>query len=196
MTASGRGPLCDSRNLARVDGNDVLRDVVAEEADGGATKLTFGRLGVELVVPQRLEHHPDVHQMLLAGLGENEDIVAVHLHKTAQHRLGSDAGRAGVMQGPAGRFEDQGGVAEDVVHIADENQRHAMQAEGTDPELLLATGDAKRGLVLILRADSELHVGHRQIELGEEACAARLIDSWSTCCSGSTDFCVMALSPL
>ena len=51
-----------------------------------------------------------------------------------------------------------------------------MQAEGTDPELLLATGDAKQGLVLILRAVSELHAGHRQIELGEEACAARLID--------------------
>ena len=29
---------------------------------------------------------------------------------------------------------------------------------------------------MILRADPELHVGHRQIELGEEACAACLID--------------------
>ena len=76
--------------------------------------------------------------MLLTGQGENEDIVAVHLHKTAQHRLGSDAGRASVMQGPAGRVEDQGGAAEDVVHVAHENRRHAMQAEGTDPELVLA----------------------------------------------------------
>ena len=82
---------------------------------------------------------------------------------------------AGVMQGRAGRVEDQGGAAEDVVHVAHENRRHAVQAEGTDPELILATGDAKRGLVLILRADPELHVGHRQIELGEEACAACLI---------------------
>ena len=40
---------------------------MAEEADGGATKLTF----------------------------ENEDIVAVYL-KTTQHGLGSEAGRAGV----------------------------------------------------------------------------------------------------
>jgi hypothetical protein len=42
---------------------------VAQEADGGADELAFGRLGVELVVPQRLEHHPHVHEVLLACLG-------------------------------------------------------------------------------------------------------------------------------
>ena len=51
---------------------------------------------------------------------------------------------AGVMQGPASRVEDQGGAAEDVVHVAHENRRHAMKAEGADPELILASGHLGR----------------------------------------------------
>ena len=149
---------------------------MAEEADRGAIELTFGRLGVELEVLQRLEHHPDLHQMLIAGLGENEDIVAVHLHKTTQHRLGSETARAAETQGLAGSVEDQGRTAEDVVHVARENSRRAVQAEGNDPGLVLTIGNAKRGLVLILRADPELHVDHSQIELGEEVRAQRRIN--------------------
>ena len=44
-----------------VDGDTELGDDVVEEADGGAAKLALGRLGVELVVQQRLEHHAHVH---------------------------------------------------------------------------------------------------------------------------------------
>jgi len=55
----------------------MLRDDVAEEADGGAAKLALRRLGVELVVPQRLEHHAHVHEVLLARLGEDENVITV-----------------------------------------------------------------------------------------------------------------------
>jgi hypothetical protein len=64
----------------------VLGDDAAQEADGGAAELVPGRLGVELVVPQRLEHHPHVHEVLFARLGEDEDVVTVHLHEAAKHR--------------------------------------------------------------------------------------------------------------
>ena len=67
-----------------------------------------------------------MHQMLLAGLGENGNIVAAHHPKMTQDGLGSEAVLAGVTQGPAGRVKDQGGTAEDVVYVAHENQRHAM----------------------------------------------------------------------
>jgi uncharacterized protein (DUF2336 family) len=32
-----------------------------------------------LVVAQRLEHHPHVHEVLFARLGKDEDVVAVNL---------------------------------------------------------------------------------------------------------------------
>ena len=51
-----------------------------------------------------------------------------------------------------------------------------MQAEGADAELVLAAGDPERRLVLVLLPDAELHVGHREVQLGEEARAARLVD--------------------
>ena len=44
--------------------------MVAEEADGGAAELAIGGLSVQLVVPQRLERHTHVHQMLLSGREE------------------------------------------------------------------------------------------------------------------------------
>ena len=93
--------------------------------------------------------------MLLAGFGENEDILAVHrdLHKTTQDRLGSEATRAGVTKGAVGR----------VKVTAHEKRRHAIKPEGAYPKLVLVTGDAKQGLVLDLCADPEPHVGHHQI---------------------------------
>ena len=42
---------------------------------------------------QRLKHHPHARKVLIAGLGEDEDIIAVHLHKTLKHlRDGAKAG--------------------------------------------------------------------------------------------------------
>ena len=51
-----------------------------------------------------------------------------------------------------------------------------MQAEGADSKLVLTTGDAERRLVLVLLAYPELHVGHGEVHLGEEACTASLVD--------------------
>ena len=50
-----------------------------------------------------------------------------------------------------------------------------MQAESADAELVLAARNAERRLVLVLLPDPELHVGHCQVELGEEACTTRLV---------------------
>ena len=50
-----------------------------------------------------------------------------------------------------------------------------MQAEGADAELVLAAGDPERRLVLVRRPDAELHIGHRKVQLGEEARPARLV---------------------
>ncbi len=51
-----------------------------------------------------------------------------------------------------------------------------MQAERANAKLVLPAGDAKRRLVLVLLANSELHAGHGKIPLGERACAAHLTD--------------------
>ena len=113
--------------------------------------------------------------MLLARLGEDEDVVAVHLHKPAEHgRAG--ARRADSGSGPPGRVERQGCAAEDRVHEAHQHRRHTVQAEGADAELVLAAGDAERRLVLVLLPNPKLHVGHREVQLREEARAARLVD--------------------
>jgi hypothetical protein len=40
------------------------------------------------VVAQRLEHHPHVHEVLLARLGEDEDVVAVDLDEARNHDRG------------------------------------------------------------------------------------------------------------
>ena len=52
-----------------------------------------------------------------------------------------------------------------------------MKAEGTDrdAELVLAAGDTERCSVLVLLLDLELHIGHREIELGVETRAPRLV---------------------
>ena len=45
-------------------------------------------------------------------------------------------GRSGVTQGPAGRAksaDDQGGTAEDVVHVAYENRRHHVSCKPKAP---------------------------------------------------------------
>ena len=69
------------RRLAGIDHNAALGDDMAEEADGGAGELALRRLGVELVVPQSLEHHAHVHEVLLARLGEGEDVIAEDLNE-------------------------------------------------------------------------------------------------------------------
>ena len=68
---------------------------MVEEADRGAAELALRGLSVQPVVQQRLEHQ--VHLVLLARLGEDEDVVAVHLHKLSEH------GRAGARRPTAGR---------------------------------------------------------------------------------------------
>ncbi len=96
------GPLRDGRNYVWVDGDAALRDEVAEEADRGADELALGGLGLgkELVVAQRLEHLPHVHEVLLAHLGEDEDVVVVDLDEVTEHRRGRTC-RGGSSRGSA-----------------------------------------------------------------------------------------------
>ena len=148
----------------------MLGDDVAQEAVGGAAELALGRFGVELVMPQRLEHHPHVHEVLFARLGEDEDVVAVHLHEAAEH------GRAGAWPGPASSIEGQDRAAKNGVHLPHEDRRHAMQAEGANPELILAARHAEGGLELVLLADAELHVCTLEVQLGEKAGAPGLVN--------------------
>ena len=58
---------------------------MAQEADGGTPKQALGGLGVELVVTEGLEDHADMREVLLAGLGEDKDVVAVYLDEAAEH---------------------------------------------------------------------------------------------------------------
>jgi hypothetical protein len=51
-----------------------------------------------------------------------------------------------------------------------------MQAEGADAKLVLGTRDPKQRLELVFLPNAELHVCHGEIELGEEARTARLVD--------------------
>ncbi len=46
--------------------------------------MALGRLGVELMVALRLKRHLHVREVLLTGLGEDQDVdvVSVNLHKT------------------------------------------------------------------------------------------------------------------
>jgi hypothetical protein len=74
-------PLSDRGHLAGVNADPVFGYDVAQEADGGPAELALGRLGVELVVQQPFDHHPHVHEVLFARIGEDEDVVTVHLHE-------------------------------------------------------------------------------------------------------------------
>ena len=78
-----------------------------------------------------------VHQTLLARLGEDEHLVAVHLHKPSEYVPsrptpdGSTAGRPAV--GPARSSRGTGTAAEDHddgMHEAHQHRRHTAQAEG------------------------------------------------------------------
>ena len=51
-----------------------------------------------------------------------------------------------------------------------------MQAEGANPELVLATRHAEGGLELVLLADAELHVSTLEVQLGEKAGAPGLVN--------------------
>ena len=138
----------------------MLRDDVAEEADGGAAKLALRRLGVELVVPQRLEHHAHVHEVLLARLGEDENVITVYLNEAPKHRH-AGARRAGVWRAgsrsdPTSRVKRRGGAAEDGMHKAHEDRRHTVQTEGADAELVLPAGNAERRFELVLLANAKL----------------------------------------
>ena len=75
---------------------------MTKEANGGAAEFTLGRFSVKLMVAKGLKHHPDMREVLLAGLGEDEDVIAAHLHKTPEHwRAGAEAGHdpAGGVEG-------------------------------------------------------------------------------------------------
>ena len=74
-----------------------------KESNGGAAEVALGRLGVELVMAQRLKHHPHVREVLRACLGEDEDVIAVHLHKTPEHWRAWARAKAG--HDPAGGVE-------------------------------------------------------------------------------------------
>jgi hypothetical protein len=50
-----------------------------------------------------------------------------------------------------------------------------VKTEGAETKFVLAAGNAKRRLVLVLFADSKLHVGHGQVEFGEEERSTGLI---------------------
>ena len=129
------------------------------------------------MVPQRFEDHADVHEVLLARFGEDEDVVAVDLYEAPQHGRGLRTGThpRGAAR-PAGRVEGERWTTKDAVHVTHQDRGHAVQAESADAKLVLATGDAKRRLELVGLPNAELHVRHGKIELGEEARTARLID--------------------
>ena len=144
-----------------------------KKADRGPAEFALAGLSVKLVVTQGLEHHPNMAAMLLAGAGENEDIVHIYLHELAEH------GRRGPLarwKWSAQVVEGEGRAPEDRVHITHEQRGHAVQAEGAHTELVLPTGDAERRLVLVRRADAELVVARSQVELGEEAGTTSLVD--------------------
>ena len=65
-----------SRGAQPIYRDAALKDDVAEDADGGSAELALPGLRVQFVVQQCLEHHMHVHQMLLASLGEDEDVVS------------------------------------------------------------------------------------------------------------------------
>ena len=117
----GRGPLRDGGDLAGINGNAALGDNVAEEADGGAAELAFGRLGVELVVPQRLQDHAHVHQVLLARFREDKDVITVDFHEAPQHGLGRTGGPSRGPR-PTGRVEGEDGAAEDAMHVSHQDR--------------------------------------------------------------------------
>ena len=94
----GRGPLCNRSDLAAqvpgVDGDAALRDDMAEEAHGGAAELALRPLGVELVVPNGFKHHAHMRQVLVTGLGDDQDVIAIDLNEAPQHQR-ARAERAG-----------------------------------------------------------------------------------------------------
>ncbi len=67
-------------------------------------------------------------------------------------------------------------TAKNRVHVPHEDRRHAVQAEGANPELVLSARSAEGGLELVLLADTELHVSALKVQLREEAGAPSLVD--------------------
>jgi hypothetical protein len=131
--------------------------------------------GEELVVAQRLEHHPHVHKVLLARLGEDEDVVAVDLDEAPEHGRGRTCRGGRSRRSAAGGVEDKGRAAEDGIHVSHQERRHAVQAERADPEFVLAPRHAEGRLELVLRPDPKLPVRASEVELSEEARSPGLI---------------------
>ena len=88
--------------------------------------------------------------MHLSLLGEDEDVVEVHLHKQCHkpsHHVRAGAWRADSASGPPSRVERQGIATEDRMHVAHQHRRHTVQAGGAEAELVLAAGDPERRLL-------------------------------------------------
>ena len=74
---------------------------------------------------------------------------------------------------------------------AHQRRRHAVQAEGADAELVPESTSFAGPT-----SDAELQVGHREVQVREEARAPRHVDDRTTCGSGPPERCITALRPL
>ena len=143
------------------------------EAHRRPAEFALACLGVELMVAEGRQDHAYVPPVFLRRLREDEDVVHVHLDEVPEHRLGEALPR---RKGVPVAVEGEDGPAENLVHVAHEQRGHAVKPERAHSELVLPTGDAKRGLVLVPGADAELMIAGGQVELGEVAGATCLVN--------------------
>ena len=73
-----RFPIQNCRNLRRINSNSLGGDEVTKIKNFIKPELTFGKLRIELMLSELVEHQSQMFGMILLILGEDQDIIEIH----------------------------------------------------------------------------------------------------------------------
>ena len=148
----GQGPGGDGGDFAGVGGDTGGGDDVAEEAGRSLGEGALGDLDLEVSRVEGREDKVEVLEVLILGLGVDQNIVEVHDDKLVEEGL------------------------EDALHEAHEGGGGIGEAEGHDGEFIAAVAGLEGGLVYVIGVDAALMVAGPEVKGGEELSAMQVVE--------------------
>ena len=73
-----RFPIQNCRHLLGINSDALGRDDMTKVKNFIEPKLTFGKLRIELILSELVEHQSQMFGMILLILGEDQDIIEIH----------------------------------------------------------------------------------------------------------------------
>ena len=138
-----RFPIQNCRNLCGINSNALGRDDMTKVKNFIKPKLTFGKLRIELILSELVEHQSQMLGMILLILGEDQDIIEIHQN------------------------EFIGVGVEDKVHHARERWRSIDKAERHDSIFIRTKACSECCLGNIFFTNANLMITCTKVKLGE-----------------------------